>query len=429
MHEQLTPFIQQRAHTLQRYISALESGDAETLVAVLGEAEQDQARERMILEINTVYQHEDHTVVQADDVTSAQQLLLKAILADQPLRRTEMQRNDNPLQTLTVLRTASAQTHNANGHTQKRPGVATPVFPVKMAAPQQWYRSRRHWITAAVAAALITLLLLPGTSALASQFLSLFQVQQFKAVPVTQQDVATLSNYAAPGMDDFGRVQFQANSFHMHPNLTQTQAAQSVNFSILLPSQLPTGVTNDPTFAVVDSSHGTFTFSAAKMHTYLVKNGHSNIQIPANLDGSTFEITTTAGVAIRYGNRTGNLFMVVELPSPLIQATGKATLQQLRDFILSLPGLPSQLVTQLKQIDLKSGTVPLLVPPGIDAKSITVHGTSGLLLSTSKTTTVENITHFPAGSMALWQMHGIIYALGGAVADTNQLLTTANSLQ
>ncbi len=401
MKEQLTPHMQQHVQLLHRYMNALERGDAETIAVMLGEAEQDQALERMILEVNEVYQHEDHVVIQATDIAAAQQFLLKAIPADQTRRREEM-------------------------HMKK---VATPVFPARTLASRKWYRSRVSWIAAVVAAALIVLLLLPGTSVLANQFLSLFRVQHFQPVTVTHQDISTLSSYSAPSIDDFGSVSFQANSFQTHYNLTQAQAAHKVNFPIQLPGRLPQGVSGDPTFGVMDSGHGTFTFSAAKMHAYLVKNGHGNVQIPANLNGATFDVTTTAGVMIRYGLRTGNPFVVVELPSPVLQATGSATLQQLRDFVLSLPGLPSQLVAQLKQIDLNSGTVPFLVPSGIDSQSVTVHGTSGLLLTNSKTTSVENIKQFPAGSMVVWQRGGVIYALGGVSVDKNQLLTAADSIK
>ncbi|HET7640319.1 MAG TPA: hypothetical protein VFK47_16465, partial [Ktedonobacteraceae bacterium] len=118
----------------------------------------------------------------------------------------------------------------------------------------------------------------------------------------------------------------------------------------------------------------------------------------------------------------------VEVPSPVVRATGNATLQELRDFVLSLPGLPASLVTQLKQIDLNSGIVPLPIPSGVDSQSITVHGTSGLLLTSNVSTTIEQIKKFPAGSAVIWQTHGIIYALGGTVSNTNQLVTSANSL-
>ncbi|HLZ59832.1 MAG TPA: hypothetical protein VKR06_23025, partial [Ktedonosporobacter sp.] len=422
MHKQLPSSIQQRITILQDYIHAMESGDAGAIAAVLRQAEQDQGLERMILEVNDVYQQEDQTVVQAGDVAMAHSLLFKASQTDQISRREQMEspslNNTVPSHgsTENAIKSPSFPSHEVGGSIEEqtepvngfstRRKVATPVLPARTVAPQKWYRSRSRWIAVAVAAALIALLLLPGTSALANQFLSLFKPQQFQAVQVSKQDVSTLSNYPAPSIDDFGSVQLQAKSLQIQHNLTQAQAAQKVNFTILLPGQLPKGVTNDPVFSVVDSGHGTFTFSAAKAHAYLAKNGHGSVQVPTNLDGATFEVTTTAGVMISYSNHTGNPFRVVEMPSPVIQATGKASLLELRDFMLSLPGLPPTFVTQLKQIDLNSGTVPLLVPAGIDSQAVTVHGTAGLLLSSSKTTTVEEVKQFPAGSMVVWQMNG-----------------------
>jgi hypothetical protein len=160
-----------------------------------------------------------------------------------------------------------------------------------------------------------------------------------------------------------------------------------------------------------------------------LKNGYGNVNIPANLDGATFEITTSAGVVIAYGGQDVTQFMVVEVPSPVVRATGTASLEELRDVALSLPGLPPQLVTQLRKIDLSSGVVPLPIPAGIDSQSITVHGTTGLLLTSNITTTIKELKKFPAGSLVVWQTHGIIYAVGGTVSDTNQLINSANSLR
>jgi hypothetical protein len=202
-----------------------------------------------------------------------------------------------------------------------------------------------------------------------------------------------------------------------------------VNFPILLPNALPRGISGTPTFSVIGAGYATFTFNASKAHTYFLKNGYGNVNIPANLDGATFEITTSSGVIIAYGNQTDTQFMVVEVPSPVVRATGSASLQELRDVALSLPGLPPQLVTQLRQIDLNSGVVPLPIPSGINTQSITVQGTTGLLLTSNISTTIENLKKFPAGSAVVWQTRGIIYAVGGTVSDTNQLLNSANSLR
>ena len=420
------PFTQHRLQALQRYISALECGDAETIAAVLEDAEQDKALERMLLEVNTVYQLEDRTIVRAADAVAAQQLLLK--LANQTIGREEMHLNDHDEVAHADLYTDQAELNNSSVKKLQGKKFATPVFPAKMVAAPKWYAARKGWIAASAAAILIVVLLLPGTSALASQFLSLFSVQNFQPVQVTTQDVVALSQYSAPRIDDLGSVHFQANSFHMRNNLSQAQAAKSVNFSVVLPKQLPDGVANSPSFSIVEGGHGVFTFSVAKMHAYLVKNGHGNVKIPANLDGATFDVTTTAGVMIKYGYHGGTPFLVVELPSPVIRATGGASLEQLQNFMLSLPGLPPSLVAQLKQVNFANGTIPLPVPAGIDAHSVTVNGTSGVLLNSNKTTTVESIKQFPAGSMIVWQAKGIIYALGGITTNTDQLLATARSI-
>jgi hypothetical protein len=271
--------------------------------------------------------------------------------------------------------------------------------------------------------------LLPNSGAFANQLLSLFRVQHFQPVQVTNQDLKTLSSRPIPDLVDLGAVQIQPGSLKGHHNLTKAQAAQMVNFPLLLPHYLPRGIPDNPDFGVVDSGQGTFTFSASKAHAYFVKNAYGDVKIPANLDGATFDITTSAGVVIAYGNQADIQFMVIEIPSPVVRATGKASLQDLRDFLLSLPGLPSQLVVQLKQIDLNSGVVPLPVPSGIESRSITVHGTSGLLLTSNISTTIEHIKKFPVGSMVVWQVHDIIYALGGTVSNTDQLLMSANSLR
>ncbi len=383
----------------------MESGDVDTIAAVLREAEQDAELERMVLEFNEVYQQEDSTLAQPADVALVQQLLLD---------------------TTPAVRAADTERVPVQSLDRK---VPTQVLPARKIAPRKWYRTRRNWLVAAVAAVLIALLLLPNSGALANQMLSFFRVQQFQPVQVTKQDVKTLSSRPIPSLEDLGTIHIQPGSLQTHDNLTEAQAAHMVNFSILLPHSLPRGVPATPDFGVIDGGHATFAFSASKAHAYFVKNGYGNVNIPANLDGATFDITTNAGVVIAYSNQTDTQFMVVEVPSPVVRATGKASLEELRDVVLSLPGLPPQLVTTLKQIDLSSGVAPLPVPSGVNSQSITVHNTTGLLLTSSVSTTIEQIKKFPAGSVVVWQTNGIIYAVGGTVSDTNQLVTSADSLR
>ena len=303
----------------------------------------------------------------------------------------------------------------------------SPVFPARVATKQKWYRSPKSWMTAIAAVVLLSIVLLQSNSAAASQFLSFFRIQQFKPITVSRNESAALSKYSTPTINDLGSMTFQAP--HLQRDLTRAQAVHEIGFTLALPQQLPQDVGNTPTFNVISGAHGTFTFSSAKVHAYLVKNGHGNVKIPTNLNGATFDIKTTAGVLAIYGYSTGDPFVVAEMPSPIIQATGRASLQNLRDFLLSLPGLPAQLVVQLKQLDLNNGTIPLLIPAGVQSQSVTIHHVPGLLLSNTQTGLATTMRQLPNGNMLLWQENGTMYALGGVTINASQLLAAANSLR
>lgn len=307
-----------------------------------------------------------------------------------------------------------------------------------MAHRQRWYRRPRSWIAAVAAAVIIALLVIPNAGVLADQFLSLFRVQQFQPVTINPQDFRT---QPLPGLQDFGTAKFQGGD--MKDNLTEAQAAQLVHFHILLPTYLPKGVSGNLQYSVMTGAQVTFTFNSSSTRAYLDKNGGKNITIPANLNGATFTISVAAGVEMQYNgsssasliqhsssqsngpsatqanNNSGLPFIIVEVPSPTIRATGTATLNELRDFLLSIPGIPPSLASQLRGIDLNSGTIPIPLPPQITAQHVTIHGAPGLLLADNT----------PIGGGVLWQTHGMIYAVGGATGNATQLMETANSLR
>jgi Putative zinc-finger len=277
-----------------------------------------------------------------------------------------------------------------------------------------WRQMRRNWVAAVAAALLLALLIVPNASALADQFLSLFRVQQFQPVSINPRDFAS---HPLPGVQDFGTWQLSLNSFQVQENLTQVQAQRLVAFHIAQPGNLPQGLPQKPAYTVLNGGQLTFTFSAAKAHAYLVRNGHGNMAIPANLDGAKFIVNVTSGVEMSFNNRDKS-FIVIEIPSPTIRAASSASINELRDFMLSLPNLSPQLVAQLRQIDLNSGTIPIPVPPQFTAQRVNVHGASGLLLADNT----------PIGGALVWQTHGMIYALGGNIGNAAQLLAAANTL-
>jgi len=278
-----------------------------------------------------------------------------------------------------------------------------------------------RWWMAVVAAALIALIVLPNAGALANQFLALFSVQQFQPVSIDPQ---TFRNGIGEHLQSFGDMNINPGNLDSIQNPTQAQVEQSLNFKLLLPGHLPPGVGHVMQFSLINSEKDTFTFNAAKARTYLAQTGQSNVVIPSQLDGATFTITLSPGAIINYGNKCqdqcsgGKQFYIGEIPSPVIQATGKASLKDLRDFALSLPNLSSGVRLLLQDVNLDNGVVPLPIPPQIQAQQVEVHGTQGVLLTDSS---------LSLGGV-IWQTHGIIYGIGGATSDSAQLLDSANSL-
>jgi hypothetical protein len=275
-------------------------------------------------------------------------------------------------------------------------------------------RHKRRWLVGAIAAALIAVLVLPNARVLASQFLALFTVQQFQPVTVDPQ---SFRNGIGEDLQKFGDVSFNYPDQNSIQHPTQAQVEQSLSFKLLLPGQLPQGISHEAQFSLIDSVHGTFTFRAAQARAYLAQTGQSSVAIPAQLDGATYTVTSAPGVIIHYGS--GNKpFYIGEIPSPVIQATGKASLKDLRDFVVSLPRLAPEVSLLLRDVNLDSGVVPLPIPPQIQAQQVTIEGAPGVLMADSSL----------AVGAAIWQTHGIIYVVAGASSSDTQLLDIANSL-
>ncbi len=314
-----------------------------------------------------------------------------------------------------------------NRREESRTTVPSPVLSkIRFFQARKLQHPGRWWIAVA-AAALVALLVLPNAGALANQFLALFSVQQFQPVSIDPQ---SFRGGIGEDLQSFGDVSIPGG-LNDTQQATQAQVEQSLNFKLLLPGHLPPGVGHAMQFTLINSANGSFTFNAAKARAYLAQTGQSSVSIPSQLDGATYTITLAAGVIINYGNKCqqqdqgnqgcsgGKPFYIGEIPSPVIQATGKASLKDLLDFALSLPKLSPGVRLLLQDVNLNSGVVPLPIPPQIQAQQVTTHGVQGVLMTDSS---------LSLGAL-IWQTHGIIYGVAGATSDSAQLLASANSFQ
>jgi anti-sigma factor RsiW len=313
----------------------------------------------------------------------------------------------------------------------------------KVSSSFQAKRARRRygWIATAVAVALIALLLLPNASVLASQFLALFSPQQFQPVSVNPE---TFSSDFISNLQGFGTVTIHDTSTQNDEQVTQAQATKALNFPLSLPQHLPSGVNNTAHFHLLNGEQGTFTFDHTKAEAYLQQTGQGNIQIPAQLDGATFTITSQTGVIINYTNAcmtdaiakndstkamkqcaNETQLYAAEIPSPIVQGTKSNSLQDLRSFLLSLPKLSPDMRAILQNLNVDKGIVPLPIPSMMQAQKVTVKGEQGVLISDNSLKVNGNTLNL-AG--VIWQSQNVLYMIAGSGLNGNDILNTANSL-
>jgi hypothetical protein len=102
----------------------------------------------------------------------------------------------------------------------------------------------------------------------------------------------------------------------------------------------------------------------------------------------------------------------------VVDVEGKVGLDEMRDFLLSLPGLPQPVVNQLRQIKSWNQTLPIPVPVDqINWKSTDFNGHQGLLLNDNS----------GVGSAAIWYENRHMYGVAGSLR-ADKLKAIAESL-
>ncbi|HYI15751.1 MAG TPA: DUF4367 domain-containing protein, partial [Thermomicrobiales bacterium] len=108
--------------------------------------------------------------------------------------------------------------------------------------------------------------------------------------------------------------------------------------------------------------------------------------------------------------------VVGQMASPSLNIPDGINMDALREDILQFPGLPADLVAQLRAIDDWESTLIIPIPEGATSDDITINGEPGLLIE-------HNL-----GSAVLWEKDGILFAVIGQVSD-DEVRDIADSMQ
>jgi hypothetical protein len=246
--------------------------------------------------------------------------------------------------------------------------------------------------TRAVAAALVALVALtgvvatPGGRAAAASFLGQFRSQRLQAVPLDAGQANQVEEVLTGLVDSgvFSGDPSQAVGLadpEVAGNLAE--AARLAGFAVpaVDPSVLPAGVQHTPRRILVSPAHqARLTFDRDRALAYLRSHGRPGVRLPERYDGTQLVIQVPAVVVQQFAGRDGGPALLVGKAGMLgLDTDGGASLAELREVLLGLPGLPAETVARLRAIDDWRTTLPLPVPTDqVRMRPTTVGGAEAL---------------------------------------------------
>ena len=333
-----------------------------------------------------------------------------------------------------------------------------PTFVDRLRTRMQLARRRSLRVGAILAVVVATMGTLVATGG-ASDIIKIFQPESFVAVPI---DITSLGNL--PDLSGYGSVQvLQLPRASAASSLAD--AGSSSGLHLLATGKLPAGIKGDPTFHVVSAGSASFTFSTAAASASAGKLGQALPALPANLDGSTLTLSggpvviETVGSQQSLGSFSAPSFggsgtapsrgalppgsppkatasmpneahhgllgglggipqlVIVQMKAPVLYSNGP-TVAQYENALLSMPGVPPSLASQIKALGDLSSTLPIPIPTSLaSAHAADINGAPGLVIG--------DTTGIASG--VVWQSHGQVYGVAGSLTD-RQVVAIARSM-
>ena len=306
-------------------------------------------------------------------------------------------------------------------------GIA-PVVPI--ARP----RLTSRWMQGLAAAAGVVIVASAlAVSGVAGSILQIFEPKSVVAVPITQGDLTAL-NTACAGLnlqECMGAYGTFVWTTQPQPKEVQSRslASAAAGFAVLAPATLPASVTGDPRYGVVNRSSATFTFSADATRQSAARQNRTAPPLPANIDGSKLFITGGPAVIQIWGAPAGTpgasgaypdvpTLVIGQAKAPTVSSDG-VTVDELRAYLLSQPGISPQLAAAIRAIGDPSSTLPVPVPAELAiSHPVTVQGVQGLYVGDNT----------GIASAVIWQKDGMMFEVIGSFTES-QALAIANSMR
>ena len=230
------------------------------------------------------------------------------------------------------------------------PGLRRP------AAPARGRRGRGVLRRPSVAALAVAVVLTGAGTAAANDWLQIFRTKKIAPISFSTADLVAL-----PDLRAYGDVVVTAN-VDVNPVPDAATASAQTGLDVPKVTALPRGVSGEPIYQVGRLASATFTFSAARAAPAAAEAGRTLPPLPPGLDGSQVRLVAGPGVAEIWRQPTGvPALFVGRALAPTAFSSG-VPFETVRDYLLSLPGLPEGVAAQLRTFTADGSTLPLPVP-------------------------------------------------------------------
>jgi hypothetical protein len=324
-------------------------------------------------------------------------------------------------------RLAAAQRATATATAAAGPDPAIPPVPLARRRRPAWPGTRGRAVAAALVATLVLagLVATPGGRAAAASFLGQFRGQRLQAVPLDAGQANQVGDVLTGLVDSgvFTGDPHQVTGLD-HPEVAAdlAEAGRLAGFAVpaVDPSVLPRGVEGTPSRILVSRAlEARITFDRDRALVYLRSHGRPDARLPERFDGTQLVVRIPTVVIQQFAGRDGGPAVLVGEAGMLgVDTEGGASLEELREVVLGLPGLPAETVARLRSIGDWRTTLPIPVPADqVRSRPTTVNGAEGLSFA-DQTGRLHAV---------LWQRDGHVWGVAG-VLGADEARHVADSL-
>jgi hypothetical protein len=286
------------------------------------------------------------------------------------------------------------------------------------APPRRGWLARWRLAAAGLAAAALVgvVATVPAAQTATASFLAQFRSQRF--VPVQVDESQGQAVFAQ--LKELGVVQEPTNRRPERVG-SLAEASQRVGFTVIPPdpTTLPTGVAATPVVEVSPATELRFTYQAAKAQEYLRRMNRSDFALQPRFEGATLVVNVPAAVLMDYRGADPDHHLLIGQAGEITAGVdGKVTLDELREYLLTFPGVPAEAARELRSLQDPERALPVPVPARASWQNTTINGNPALMLSDGT----------GLGSGVIWNHGGRIYGVAGNYRSA-EILRVANGLR